>query len=239
MDKQHILSEIRRLAKENGGTAPGRLAIQRASGIRESDWLGKHWVRWSDALREAGLAPNQFQSAYEDEELLEPLIGFIRELGHYPVRAELLFESRRNPAFPNEKTLRRLGSKGELAALVVERYGTKPGFEDVVAICTPLAAPAKPASVPEKMNTENDGVVYLLKSGRYFKIGRTNSAGRRERELAIQLPEKASTVHVISTDDPPGIEAYWHRRFADRRKNGEWFELTVQDVKAFRRRKFM
>jgi hypothetical protein len=79
-----------------------------------------------------------------------------------------------------------------------------------------------------------------LKSGRYFKIGRTNSSGRRERELAIQLPEKAQRIHIIQTDDPIGIEGYWHQRFADRRQNGEWFELTTDDVRAFkRRRRFM
>jgi len=48
--------------------------------------------------------------------------------------------------------------------------------------------------------------VYLIKSGRFYKIGRSNAAGRREREIALQLPEKADTVHVIRTDDPPGIE---------------------------------
>jgi len=77
-----------------------------------------------------------------------------------------------------------------------------------------------------------------LKSGRYYKIGKSNGAGRRERELAIQLPE-ASTIHVITTDDPAGIEAYWHRRFEARRKNGEWFELNSADLRAFKRRKFM
>ncbi len=64
--------------------------------------------------------------------------------------------------------------------------------------------------------------------------------GKRElAELVIQLPQAAKVVHSIKTNDPAGIEEYWHRRFHDRRKNGEWFELTAQGLAAFRRRKFM
>ena len=74
--------------------------------------------------------------------------------------------------------------------------------------------------------------------GKYYKIGHTGSLGRREYELALQLPEKLTLVHSISTDDPTGIEAYWHKRFEQKRANGEWFELSTRDVRAFKRRAF-
>jgi len=83
------------------------------------------------------------------------------------------------------------------------------------------------------------GTVYLLKSGRHYKIGRSNAVGRREYEIGLRLPEKGILIHEIRTDDPEGIEAYWHRRFGARRGNGEWFDLTPEDVSSFRRRTFM
>jgi len=118
-----------------------------------------------------------------------------------------------------------------------------PGHHDDLAELCAAAAKTEDAEgaeqVPEEIASGDRGYVYLMKSGRFYKIGRTNALGRRERELVIQLPEAAKVVHSIKTDDPAGIEEYWHRRFQDRRKNGEWFELTSQDLSAFRRRKFM
>lgn len=100
-------------------------------------------------------------------------------------------------------------------------------------------ASAAPTEKPGRALAIEIGSVYLMKSGKFFKIGHTNSVGRRERELAIQLPDKLKVVHEIRTDDPVGIEDYWHRRFALRHRNGEWFDLTAEDVAAFRRRKVM
>ena len=171
---------------------------------------------------------------------MDQLIGFIQELGRFPVSADLRIKARSEDAFPSHNTFRRFGKKAHLAARVVERCHQRGDCPDVIEISQPIAALATPKS--ENAETEDPdafGSVYLLKSGRHYKIGRTNSVGRRTRELAIQLPEKAKTVHVIRTDDPAGIEAYWHKRFAEKRKNGEWFELSAADIKAFKRRTFM
>ncbi len=112
------------------------------------------------------------------------------------------------------------------------------GFEDVIQICeqTSLSSEGIPADEPHDGDI---GWVYLIKSGKHYKIGKTNSLGRRGYELAIQLPEKATTVHSIKTDDPTGIEAYWHKRFETKRANGEWFKLEGTDISAVKRRRLM
>jgi Meiotically up-regulated gene 113 len=239
MNKQHILEEIRRTANSNGGVPLGRLRFFTETGIKESDWRGVHWVRWNEAVREAGFAPNQKTESYDEDWLLTKLIALARELGRFPVWAELRLRARTAPDFPSDGTFRRFGSKEQVVARVAEYCRAHKGFEDVLAMCPATDALLDPSPIAKRDNAEDIGFVYLLKSGRFYKIGRSNAFGRRERELAIQLPERANIVHSIRTDDPVGIEDYWHRRFDSRRKNGEWFELSAADLRAFRRRKFM
>ena len=240
MDKQQILDEIRRTANENGGKPLGRQKFYGETGIKESDWLGKFWIRWNDALAEAGLSPNTMQLAIPEDVLVEKLIGFMREIDHFPLHAELRMKARHDPNFPSHNTFSsRLGKKAEVAAAIYNYCQGRSGYDDVMALCKPIIGETSSSDSEDDASDETTGFVYLMKSGRYYKIGRSNAPGRREYDLSIQLPEKIKTVHTIRTDDPVGIEAYWHKRFADRRKNGEWFVLSASDIKAFRRRKFM
>jgi hypothetical protein len=239
MNRQHILAEIVRTANQNGGVALGRHRFFQETGIKESDWLGKLWARWSDAVKEAGCVPNQRQAALEEEALLEHYVLLTRELGHWPVVTELKLKAKQSPGFPSHNTFRRFGTKGQQFQKLVEYCQGNPNHADVLAILKASGPEETAAPVDASPTEKSMGFVYLLKASRYFKVGRSSSFERRSRELAIQLPERAETVHVIRTDDPVGIERYWHQRFESKRKNGEWFELSAEDVKAFKRRKFM
>jgi hypothetical protein len=233
--KAHILDEIKRTA--NGGVALGRDRFAQETGIKYTDWYGIHWTRWSDAVKEAGLAPNEFQGAYADETLLDKLAALCLELAHFPIVGELKMKHRADSSFPDAKVFERLGPKHERAKRLAE-YCRNAGMDDVVEMCETVEAPAV-VQEPDGDDEPTVGFVYLFKSGRFYKIGKSNAAGRREREVALQLPEKTRAIHTIRTDDPTGIEAYWHSRFAAKRLNGEWFDLTAADVRAFKRRTFM
>ena len=103
MTKDHILSEIRRTAAENGGIPLGVHRFFSETGIKVADWRGRHWIRWSEALKEAGFAPNRLSVAWAEEELLGSLLKLVRELGHYPVEAEVMFQGATGDRLPEPR----------------------------------------------------------------------------------------------------------------------------------------
>jgi hypothetical protein len=231
--KEQILAEIRRLAAEAGGRPPGAKQFARATG--GLTWSGIYWARWSDALKEAGFEPHLPPEArrIDDDVLLEHLATACRQFGRVPTVAEMRLHRRTNPDFPSTKTLdRRFGGFRLISPTMRAWASERPDYADVALM---LAGGARRSALPAR---GPDGSVYLLKSGDHYKIGRSDELEKRVKAIRVALPEAAALVHAIKTDDPPGIEAYWHRRFDDKRANGEWFKLSREDVAAFKRRKF-
>jgi hypothetical protein len=236
LDRQQILDAIRECAEGNGGVPLGRRTFVQRTGIKASD-VDRHWVRWSDAITDAGFLPNAMNTALEDDFVLGALADLTRRLGHYPVNNELRHHSARTPGFPNSKTIQnRYGDKQGTMRRLKEFCSTHQDYLDVLHLL-PEATEVQQSTAAA--TAQSKGWVYLLKSGKHYKVGRTNDVFRRSSEIRLQLPDRMDLIHQIETDDPPGIERYWHERFADRRTNGEWFALTSADVSAFRRRRFM
>ncbi len=237
MDKAEILEEIRRIAAMNGGKAPGSQRFSSETGLGKADWYPKFWLRWGDAIREAGCEPNAWNTASDEDFLIQKYIDLTRELGRFPIEGDLSIKARADDTFPHRETFRlRLGNKSTRAAKVLSYCRCHEGFEDIIALLGPEVASQTPKEDKGPDETPR-GWVYLLKHGSRseYKIGRTNNPMRREGEIRVELPQTLAPVHVIETDDPAGIEAYWHRRFSEKRLKNEWFKLTSADVRAFKR----
>lgn len=232
--RDHIVSEIRRLTKANGGQPPGEILFTRETGIGPHHWRGKFWARWSDALVEAGLSPNQWTTRRDSESILVGIVGAVRHYRRLPTNAELELYRAIDPNVPSAQAVRRhfTGKTGLLAALT-ERAATDSNCADIAVLLPPV-----PAKKPTSLRESPDGFVYLFQSGEFYKIGQSKDLERRVKEVRVALPSKLEIIHSIRTDDPSGIEAYWHRRFAEKRANGEWFRLSSADILAFKKRKY-
>ncbi len=96
-----------------------------------------------------------------------------------------------------------------------------------------LTSTAKRTSLRTAARPSLDGFVYLIKSEKYFKIGKTNSFKRRYKEIKLQLPFDVVEIHKIQSNNIDLCEIHWHRHFSRKRTNGEWFQLNDADVSEF------
>lgn len=75
------------------------------------------------------------------------------------------------------------------------------------------------------------GYVYLLRSSNgFYKIGRTVDPDDRIATFSVKLPFDVEYEHVISCSDMYELETRLHVHFAFKRVNGEWFDLSPDDI---------
>ena len=177
-------------------------------------------------------------SAFDKELLLKSLALVARDMRKLPTAAELALHARGHDGFQPAKAFQRhFKTKAQMASALADYCERIGNLTDVLEFCRPFL---KAAERPEKISKlAIKGHVYLMRSGKYYKIGKSNHVGRREYQIGLLLPEPVNTIHSISTDDPDGIEAYWHKIFKSKRAEGEWFSLGQDDIRAFKARRVM
>jgi hypothetical protein len=233
--KDEILAEIRRLARENSGEPVGRNRFLAESGIKRYD-IDRYWIKWSEAIAEAGFQPRTLQQKNStDVELIRKMADLTLELGHYPTAVECRHRRYSDASFPSHATfINRFGNRLEIISKLFTLSHEESGYEGLMEILAPLMKNDEVQNLDTSV-TPDFGYVYLIQMEKWYKIGFTRDILRRQGEIRLVLPSQEHLIHTIETDDPSGVEHYWHRRFADRRSQGEWFELSRADVSAFRK----
>lgn len=94
-------------------------------------------------------------------------------------------------------------------------------------------SPTRRRSKRDGMNGSS-GFLYVVRSGDYFKIGRTSNLTRRLAALRRQFPNEMSVIYTQCVADMVQSERTLHTIFGERRIHGEWFELTDADVQAIK-----
>ena len=235
MDREHILREIIKIAESNGGVAPGKGSFAKITGINESRWSGKFWARWSDAVQEAGYAPNKsgMDLKLDNDGILLSLAKLTSELGRFPSVAEMKMKRRSDDSFPHPTTIQsHFGLKNELMGALQVFCDQNVEFNDIGK----SLSRDNSVSGLDHEPSDGSGWVYLFGYGRgRYKIGLARSVERRFVTLDGHSPDEMEIIWKIRTDDPSGVENYWHKRFANRWIRKEYFELSKQDLAAFKR----
>ncbi len=234
--KHDILQKIRQIASETG-EPPGQTKFASLTGVKDHVWRGKFWRGWGDALAEAGFEPREWKVEHNEENLLRNVADLMVKLQRFPSIVDMRLEGSNNADFPSVGAIKRRWNMLELANAVA-KFCDNIGRQIDGEIARKYAA-SRPVTTIEDSQDALVGTalghVYMQRHGSDYKIGFTKSLNKRGRQIQIELPQEIELVHSILTDDPAGVEAYWHKRFATKRTRGEWFKLTKVDIAAFKR----
>jgi hypothetical protein len=236
MERDQIIAAYRQLLKRSPKKPPGMNALLQAlPGLSMHVFRGTIWRSWRSFQEEIGVEPNSKQARLPDEQVLAGLASLARKLQRIPTDADLRFERKKNPEVPSLGSVRHRAKNFESRAkLLADFCSSHTEFADVWQLLGKSANGADPAQQGPTARPVL-GYVYLQKAGRRYKIGKTSAPHRRLGEVQLLMPDQITLLHTIETDDPSGIEAYWKKRFEAKHHRGEWYDLTADDVAAFRR----
>lgn len=81
---------------------------------------------------------------------------------------------------------------------------------------------------------DNSGFIYVIRSDRYYKIGKSINPYRRLSVIAVSHTEQLEIVILLKTNNMPLLENVLHKTFRHKRVKGEWFNLDEDDLNYIR-----
>ena len=198
MMKDEILNLLRDIAGTEGGDVSMR-HFMALSGIKEKQIVGAHWPTWNDAKRDAGLDTKPFVRERVQEDPIIPSIAvLLSTLERWPTENELRLAKKKNASIPSTRVFRRLSVDRNFLCKLETHCS---GIPVMASVSNVISDKLRESLKVELTSLSTVGYVYMMRSGRSYKIGRTNSPARRHREVRLDLPEPTNLVHSIETDD--------------------------------------
>jgi len=75
------------------------------------------------------------------------------------------------------------------------------------------------------------GYIYILKSRKFYKIGRTKNPESRLKTYQTENPHGIKVIEMTEVYDYEKAEATLLSRFEPKKQTGEWFNFNLNDVK--------
>ena len=86
------------------------------------------------------------------------------------------------------------------------------------------------ASSSESVYQEIPGYVYLIESDHGYKIGKTVNIKTRTSLFSVKLPFPIRLINYAWFENYSKAERDFHKQFAHKRLEGEWFDLSDDDI---------
>lgn len=77
--------------------------------------------------------------------------------------------------------------------------------------------------------------LYLIKCQQFYKIGIAADVSDRIRNLQTGNPFPLEVLATYGYDNVALVETVLHKRFANRRTRGEWFDFSDDDIETFKK----
>lgn len=229
---EQIIVKLQVAVNRNGGQPPSLRSFFQAADLNQRDLIRAGWPTYGALLKSQRFQPAEMKRGYTDDAVFRLLAELAIRLGHFPTQSEREVERHRNPAFPSSEAYIRRGRGATLEHALRAWCESTNSFPDLVPKLKQGADAAKVSKPIVK------GYVYMLRdgsSGRRVKIGKESVEGARQTAAATWL-ENPKAIHRVATDDPDGVERYWHEHFKRAGKHvvRELFDLLPSDIAAFK-----